>query len=134
MSRWYLDTSAALKLLVTEAETGGLVSTIDSQRPDFVACYLLETELRRAVWRYPELTQADATAVLDAVSLYDVPPSLFREAGLLADAGLRSPDALHLAAAIRLGVDSLLAYDHRLIRASRHAGVPTISPGWADEQ
>lgn len=128
MSRWYIDTSAALKLLVTEAQTVALTSVLTTEQPDLVACYLLETELRRAVQRYDELSQSDAIDLLQAVSLYDVPPSLFREAGLLPGSGLRSLDALHLSAAIRLGVDCLLTYDSRMIAAARQIGVAAYSP------
>lgn len=128
MSRWYIDTSAALKLLVTEAQTVALTSVLVTEQPDLVACYLLETELRRAVQRYDQLSQSDAIDLLRGVSLYEVPPSLFREAGLLPGSGLRSLDALHLSAAIRLGVDCLLTYDDRMIAAARQIGVAAYSP------
>lgn len=128
MSRWYIDTSAALKLLVEESESAALARIIAAEHPDLVACSLLETELRRAVTKYPGLGQSDVVALLDGVSMFDVPPSLFREAGLLPGEHLRSLDALHLAAALRLGVDMLVAYDHRLIASARVVGVPVISP------
>lgn len=126
---WYLDTSAAMKLLVSEPESAALANTVSTDNPDLVASYLLETELRRAVMRFAQLTQTDAVRLLESVDLYDVPPSLFREAGLLAGVGLRSPDAIHLAAAVRLGVDHLATYDERMISAARDVGVNVVSPG-----
>ncbi len=129
MSRWYLDTSAALKLLVAEAESTALARVIDDEAPDLVACHLLETELRRAAHRAPTLAQEAVTGLLDGVSLYAVPASLFREAGLLPGSSLRSLDALHLAAAVRIGVDCLLSYEHRLIEAARNVGVRVVTPG-----
>jgi uncharacterized protein len=42
---------------------------------------------------------------------------------------LRSLDAIHLATAILLDVDEVLAYDERLIEACRHNGLITVSPG-----
>lgn len=128
-SRWYLDTSAALKLLVEEAESTALALAIDRQQPDLVACWLLDTELRRAVQREEVLTQDVVTGLLDGVALYEAPPSLFREAGLLPGARLRSLDALHLAAAIRIGVDHLVTYDNRMGDSARLVGLSVLAPG-----
>lgn len=132
MSRWYLDTSAATKLLVTEPESDALARTLEESTPDLVACYLLETELRRVVHRVDALTQAAVTTVLDAIDLYEAPPSLFREAGLLAGAGLRALDALHLAAAIRIGVDAVLTYDSRMGGSAHELGIAVVAPGATD--
>lgn len=128
MNAWYIDTSAALKLLVDESESTALARALDDEQPDLVACHLLETELRRAVHRDPALTQEAVTELLDGVSLHAVPSSLFREAGLLPGTALRSLDALHLAAAIRIGVDAVVAYDRRLVSAARELGLPALSP------
>ena len=128
MRRWYLDTSAAMKLLVAEAETEPLSTWITGAQRQLVACYLLESEVRRAVQRYPDLGQVDAVALLDGVDLYEVPPSLFREAGLLPGEHLRALDAIHVAAAVRLGVDGLVTYDHRMAAGVRAVGLPVVSP------
>lgn len=121
-----------MKLLVTEAESEALSAAITTQRPDSVACYLLETEVRRAVMRYDGLTQTDAVALLDGISLHEVTPSLFREAGLLPGERLRSLDALHLAAALRIGVDCIVTYDERMIAAADEVGVSVFAPGLRD--
>jgi predicted nucleic acid-binding protein len=128
MTRWYLDTSAAAKLLVDETESAALAHAVTAEQPDLLACYLLETEIRRLVHRYDGLTQGDATALLDSVALHEVPPSLFREAGLLGTADLRSLDALHIAAAVRLGVDAVLTYDPRMAACARDLGVAVLAP------
>lgn len=128
MTRWYLDTSGALKLLVEEAESDALAQTVDATEPDLVACRLLETELRRAAQRGSQLTQAEVSTFLDGVGLYAVPASLFREAGLLPGPNLRSLDALHLAAALRIGVDAVVTYDQRMADAARALGFPVIAP------
>lgn len=129
MSRWYIDSSAAAKLLTEEAESAALAGELDAQLPELVACFLLETELRRLVNRRPELTHTAVTHLLDRVSLYDVPPTLFREAGLLPGDSLRSLDALRLAAAVRLGADVVLSYDRRMIGAAEELGFAVVSPG-----
>lgn len=128
MSRWYLDTSAALKLLVEEAESDALARAIDGATPDLVGCWLLATELRRAAQREASLTQEAVSDFLDGVNLYEVPASLFREAGLLPGTNLRSLDALHLAAAVRIGADHLVTYDTRMSVSARALGLHVIAP------
>lgn len=128
MSLWYLDTSAALKLVVEEAESDALAQSIDREQPDLVACWLLETEMRRAAQREEQLTQQVVSEFLSGVGLYEVPASLFREAGVLPGAHLRSLDALHLAAAIRIGVDRVVTYDLRLTDCARSLGLNVFAP------
>jgi uncharacterized protein len=128
LSRWYLDTSAALKLVVEESESDALARAVDAERPDLVACWLLDTELRRAAHRIEALTHEVVTALLEGVDLYDVPASMFREAGLLPGAALRSLDALHLAAAVRIGVDYLVTYDVRMGDSARRLGISVLAP------
>lgn len=128
MSVWYLDTSAALKLLLEEPESDALARRIDQDQPDLVACWLLETELRRVAHREQLLTQQAVTTFLEGVAMYEVPGSLFREAGLMAGPHLRSRDALHLAAAIRIGVDAILTYDERLRAGAQALGVTVLAP------
>lgn len=42
---------------------------------------------------------------------------------------LRSADAIHLATAIRLQADLMIAYDGELLAAAVDAGIPVLSPG-----
>lgn len=128
MRRCYLDTSAAVKLLVAEAESDALVDELRREQSTLVACLLLETELRRVVAREPVLTQQAVTQLLRGVDLYELPPPLFAEAGLLPGAGLRSLDALHLAAAIRLEVESVITYDARMAEAATSLGLDVLAP------
>ncbi len=128
MSVWYLDTSAALKLLIEEPESPALAQTVDREQPDLVAGWLLETELRRAAQRLPALGMDVVSEFLAGVSLYEMPGSLFREAGILPGETLRSLDALHLAAAVRIGVDLVLTYDVRMADSARLLGLPVLSP------
>ncbi|MFT3714750.1 MAG: PIN domain-containing protein [Gordonia sp. (in: high G+C Gram-positive bacteria)] len=43
-------------------------------------------------------------------------------------APLRSNDAIHLATALRLGVDEMLTYDEELGRAASAAGIRVVAP------
>lgn len=128
MSRWYVDTSAALKLLVEEAESMALAEALDDESLELVSCLLLETELRRAAARASQLTQAVVTQLLEGVALHELPSALFVEAGLLPGANLRSLDALHLAAAVRLEVNGVLTYDRRMAEAAESLGMRVIAP------
>lgn len=68
------------------------------------------------------------TAFLEGIDLYELPASLFQEAGLLPGAGLRSLDALHVAAAIRIGVDFVVTYDSRMVSSVTDVGLVPLSP------
>ena len=127
MSRYYLDTSAAAKLLVNEVESDVLAEWADGEDTHLVGTHLLETELRRFANRH-NLPQVDVSGILARVDIHDLPPSLYREAGLLPGEVLRSLDALHLAASIRLDVDALVTYDVRLTGAAENAGLAVLSP------
>ena len=123
----YLDTSAAMKLLVDEAESAAVVQELTTVGRRLVASWLLHTELHCAAGRHPAMFSIDAvTTVLDVVDLVDVTRGDLMAAGT--HAPLRSHDAIHLAAALRLGVDELLTYDVELARAANSAGLRVFAP------
>lgn len=126
----YLDSSAAAKLLVDEAESPALVAYLDQTLADggeLVAGALLDTELRRLAVRIG-LDQTRVTAVLDRFDVVDLDREVFRSAGLLPGPALRSLDALHVAVALRLDVDTFVTYDDRQAVAARSAGLMTSAP------
>lgn len=125
----YLDTSAAMKLLVEEPESEALSSYLQTagQRA-LVASWLLHTELHCAANRHPDDIDLDSVAiVLDTVSLVDITRGDLLTAGTL-PGRLRSNDAIHLAAALRLSVDEVVTYDADLSRAASVAGLPVARP------
>lgn len=126
----YVDASAAAKLLVDEAESAALVAFLDGMDDEqrVVSSALLETELRRLAVRLG-LEQAGVTALLARLDLVDPPRALFHEAGLLPGMHLRSLDALHLATALRVDAEVVVAYDRRLLDAARSLGLEAHSPG-----
>jgi len=126
MTAAYLDTSAAVKLLVEEPESVALAQYLDQPNLETVACLLLETELRRFAVRHA-IPQQEVTAILDTVSLYEMPHSLYYEAGILPGRHLRSLDALHLVAAVRLGTDVIVSYDNRLQEAAAELGLEILA-------
>lgn len=124
----YVDTSALGALLVAQAETAALVDWLDQANVRLVSSDLLETELRRMAVREGR-DQAKVSTLLDGVSLAALDRAAYRSAGLLPMPDLRTLDALHLEAAIRLEVESVLTYDRRLGDAARAAGLDVIAPG-----
>jgi predicted nucleic acid-binding protein len=128
VSRWYLDSSAALKLVLEKPESDALAHVLDDAAPELVGTWLLETEMRRAAQRLEPLTQTMVSEVLEAVAIYELPASLFREAGLLPGPGLRSLDALHLAAAVRIGVEHVVTYDERMTESAGRLGLGVLAP------
>lgn len=125
----YLDTSAALKLLIEEPESAALAQTLDDRTGDrLVASMLLFTEVHCAAHRRVQLAPEAVNAVLDAIDVFDVIRDDLVRAGT-SGWGLRSADAIHLAAALRIGADELITYDSELAAAARLAGLEVSQPG-----
>jgi predicted nucleic acid-binding protein len=127
--RAYLDTSAAMKLIVEEPESEALSRELTSgEDRRLVASWLLHTEMHCAAGRHPDaLDTAAVQAVLDVVDLVDLTRGDLLAAGT--HAPLRSGDAIHLAVALRVGCEEMVAYDEELAGAARAAGIAVLSPG-----
>ena len=126
----YVETSAATKLLVEEPESTRLAARLDKAAVSDDALFssmLLETELRRLTIR-ADLAQTAVTRLLERFDLVEIDPSLHREAGLLPGCHLRSFDALHLAAALRVGADVMVTYDQRQADAADTVGLSVLAP------
>jgi len=126
-----MDTSAAMKLLVEEAESAALAEVLETARQGediLAASLLLHTELHCAANRRPETIRHEAvTDVLSAVALVDVESGDLTTAPLL-PGRLRSADAIHLATALRIDARAMAVYDAELARAARTAGLRVLSP------
>jgi hypothetical protein len=126
----YIETSAAAKLLVEEPASSQLATRLDNAVDNgdaLLSSMLLETELRRLAVR-ADLAQAAVTHLLERFDLVESDRSLYRDAGLLSGRQLRSLDALHLAAALRVGADVMVTYDRRQADAAEAVGVPVLAP------
>ena len=127
---FYVATSALAKLVVAESETAAFRAWLEEPGRQLVACDMARTELMRAVRRAVPDRVPQARDVLDAVTLVHVTPVAFETAGRLDPSGLRSLDAIHLAAALDLGddLDGLPTYDDRLADAAISNGVAVVAP------
>lgn len=88
---------------------------------------LLETELRRNAVR-DGFDQAPVSARLSRIDLYELPRSLYHEAGLLPGRNLRTLDALHLALAVRIGAQAILTCDSRQASAALALRLTVMAP------
>jgi len=88
---------------------------------------LLYTELHCAAHRRG-LPGELVNAALGGINLVDLARSDLMYAAAL-PGRLRSADAIHLACAIRLQADLLVAYDAELLAAAVDAGLNVLSPG-----
>ncbi|WP_284977573.1 type II toxin-antitoxin system VapC family toxin [Arthrobacter sp. fls2-241-R2A-200] len=126
----YVDTSAFLKLVVEEREssaTAAHLSEVAGSGGHLVASMLLYTEMHCAA-RRRHIPFDLANAALAGINLVDVTRSDLMYAAAM-PRQLRSAEAIHLATAIRLQADSMLAYDSELLLAAVESGITTTSPG-----
>ena len=128
--RLYLDTSAAMKLVIEEAESAELAQVLDDLAPDvvIVSSWLLHTELLCAASRRHGIDLHAVEGVLEPIVLVDVERTDLVDAPVVGR-GLRSQDALHLATAVRLQADVLVSYDDEQARSARDAGMRVLAPG-----
>ena len=136
MTVFYADSSALVKLVWNEPESGALRAFVADA--DLVSSELILTEIPRAVRRAgddePELPVAllleRAGALLEAIALRPVDRSLLAAAGALDEPALRTLDAIHVASALDLHpIDAFVTYDDREAAAARLAGLRTMAPG-----
>lgn len=127
----YLDSSALLKLVVAEPETPALEMAVLEYRA-LVTSRLAELECRRAARGARVRTHLQRLeAVLEAVYLLEVTPSVLLRGAELRPDTLRSLDAIHVATARSVGDESLvvLTYDRRMADAARENGLKVAHPG-----
>jgi predicted nucleic acid-binding protein len=125
----YIDTSAALKLVVEEPESAAVAEYLSGgvrEGHQLVASMLLYTELHCAGKRRG-LPAELITTVLGGINLVDLARSDLMYAAAM-PGKLRSADAIHLATAIRLQTDVLVAYDQELVTAATEVGLTALSP------
>jgi len=134
----YLDTSTLIKLLIHEPGSEQATRIWDAA-DRLVSVGLVEVEARAALAaaeRSNRLTTAEhrrakasLTAHLDQVNIVEVDAHLITAASELAEReGLRGYDAVHLAAALVVGVDALTSADADLCSAAARRGLSVANP------
>ena len=130
--RVYLDASAAVKLVVAEAESKPLGRFLADQVTR-VSSRVMAVELMRAVRRRSPASLDQARSLLQVMEFVEPDGSVAERAAGLEPVGLRSLDAIHLASALELGeeLDAFVTYDDRQAAAARLNGLVVESPGTA---
>jgi len=126
----YLDSSAIVKLVIVEPESGALGRHLRRRRP-LVSSALARTEVVRALLLEGDDGIERGRAVLGRVELLRVNDRVLNAAAVLLPSDLRSLDAIHLATARQLGSDlgQIVTYDDKMLEAARRLGFKTASPG-----
>jgi predicted nucleic acid-binding protein len=126
----YLDSSALVKLVVAEPESGALRQFL-RRRPERVTSALARVEVVRAVRAHGDLAVRRAHRVLARVRTLRIDDGVLDAAASLDPRVLRSLDAIHVASARELGSDleSLVTYDSRMAEATLALGMTVRAPG-----
>jgi predicted nucleic acid-binding protein len=125
----YLDSSAIVKLVVTETESDALRSSLRF-RTGRASSALAHVEVRRAVAaRQPSLLD-ESDAILHGMTFVGIDDDLLRRAAGLPPRILRTLDAIHIASALLLGdeLEALITYDRRMAEAAESMGITVVSP------
>jgi predicted nucleic acid-binding protein len=132
----YVDASALVKLVREERESPALRTFL--QGTELISSELVLAEIPRAIRRAAagdpslglDLMLERAAELIEALALRPLDTGLLLSAGALAESALRTLDAIHLAAAVRLNpIDAFVTYDERQAAVARLAGLRTVAPG-----
>jgi len=105
----YLDSSAFLKLVVTESQSRALRRRLRDW-PDRAASVLLRVEVVRALRRSGNEAQIEnARRLFTTLHMLRIDEPLLDQAGDLGPRVIRSLDAIHVAAALSIGADLAVA-------------------------
>ena len=127
--RLYIDSSALVKLIVTESESQELRSFL-SQVSDLISSNIARLEVAR--FRNVYLDSHPIRSLEDRLSYISMTNSLV---SLSIALGLpritRALDAIHLASAfwMRDEIVGIITYDQKMSSAATKLGLPTFSPG-----
>jgi predicted nucleic acid-binding protein len=127
---FYLDTSAAVRLVVVEKGSTALRRWVMSRDNQLFSSDLLRVELLRATRRAAPEEMVQARAVLDSLILLTLSTAICERAAILEPKVLRSLVSLHLAAALEVGdeLEGIVTYDQRLSAGAKALGHSVVAP------
>jgi predicted nucleic acid-binding protein len=127
----YVDSSALVKLIVTEPESDALRAFLDTEADLLVASRVAEVEVARVLSRVQAVENGTPPPLPgNRLHMIELDGSVARIAGTLPPRTLRSLDAIHLASALALEdeLDGFVTYDARLADAALGAGLSVVAP------
>jgi len=127
----YLDSSALVKLVVTEPESSALADFLKG-RSERVSSAMALTEVPRALRRagFGASERRRSREVMARVALVDVDRRILAAAAALDPPALRTLDAIHLATALAVREDlaAIVTYDRRLAAAAERVHLEVNVP------
>jgi predicted nucleic acid-binding protein len=127
----YADSSALVKLVIDEPESDALEHHVGAGESLLATSRIAVVEVKRATGvanPSPEVRKT-TDRLLRACALVEVTPAVIDVAASLASPTVRTLDAIHVASALRIEAEELLAYDRRLAAAAAAHGLAVVSPG-----
>lgn len=130
----YLETSALVKLIRIESESGALDDWLDKHTEiRWITSALTEVELPRAIRAIAPDGLPSVPSVLARLDRFEIDAVIRSTAGTYPNPALRSLDAIHLATAqIAASVapfTALVTYDNRLAQAAEALAMTVVAPG-----
>ena len=127
--RWYLDSSAIIKLIKPELETKTLLQQLP---PSITTSQLSRVEVIRTInLNFADLLE-DAYDILSDIPMVAVDHSVLLAAeNLPTFIKLRALDSIHIATAFSMKseIEGVITYDKEMVKAASALGFKTMSPG-----
>ena len=128
----YLDSSALVKLSLTEPESAALSRWLAEHGDQpLVSSALHRAEVPRAVWQAEPGALPRSYKVIKRIAKVTLSADVLDNSATLPPQELSPAQAIHLASALAVKRDltAFVAYDERLLAAAKDAGLPVTSPG-----
>lgn len=126
---WYIDSSAILKLLISEKESIALAAFLDAP---VMTSVISRVEVIRSLNRISPEKIAEGQAALSRFEMTPVSsPILMLAENFPVSITLKSLDAIHVATVIFLNksVKGVITYDKQMIKTAKELGIKVVSPG-----
>ncbi len=127
--RWYIDSSAIIKLIKFEPESKALVASLPQR---LTTSQLARIEVIRTINTYSTELLADSYSVLTDIPMIPIDDAVVTVAqGLPAFITLRTLDSIHLASALTIKneIEGIISYDKEMNKAAVALGLKVLSPG-----
>lgn len=118
-----------VKLVIEESETAALARYVAGDRVLATSrIAIVEVSRATALANPSEEVREEVDRLFRSCMLVAVSDQLVAAARKLASPSIRTLDAIHLASALRIEADEMLAYDRRLLAAAAEHGLSAASP------
>ena len=127
---YYVDSSAMVKFVFEEKHSSELQTWITNGKHSIVISDLVRAESLRAARRTVGAGVGEMRHDLAAIPSVRLSRTIYLQAATLEPAGLRTLDAIHIAAAMSLGdvLEGMITYDQRLAEACRLNEIEVVAP------